>query len=84
MIKTFIAFLGVVAADDTSASLTLKQSPISQISQMRLSDFNKQFILQKPPDGMFEVDIGLFPNQTHDSQSDSSNKKQIPLPDLDG
>jgi hypothetical protein len=36
-----------------------------------LSDFNKQFFWQKPPEGMFEVDIGIM-----------GGKNMTDLPDL--
>jgi hypothetical protein len=41
--------------------------------KLLLSDFNKQFFWQKPPEGMFEVDIGL-----------QGDKNMTGLPNLEG
>lgn len=51
-----------------------------------LSDFNRQFFWQKPPEGMFQVDIGLNEAIKLDGWNASmpESQKQVPLPDLHG
>ena len=57
LILTLVFLLiGVLAAasDEKAANSTSKAK-----HDFVLSDFNKQFFWQKPPEGMFEVNIGL-------------------------
>ena len=48
----------------------MKGSGEDPLKKLYLSDFNKQFFWQKPPEGMFEVDIGLQGNENMTNYQD--------------